>query len=256
MEVKVQDVIAPEHLKIYEKERETIWNQLIFTQNNITIINKILDFPFELFIAPGAATFWTLTSKAFFDSTILTLWTIIADSKGEFNLHRFHNKIMNNWRRIDIDTKVQKRLNEDLKKVGFSKRIEKLATEINEIRSHHIAHLDYETKIGIVNQVKYNMPLSRLNDALNTAYELFSILCFEQGHALHLWDYTPRPQSQIYKTDIDELLDCVAQNSHWFHSENPYLKDIRYKEFQQLPEEKQQVLLEWKTRLGIPFSFE
>lgn len=248
--IKPEDVIAKNYLEVYKNEREIIYEQLIKIANNLYIAEKIIDFPFELFTFKGHRDFWNLTSVALFDSTVLAIWTLAVDNKG-FSLRRFRNKINGEWKRPDITSSVDEKFRGRLKELNFNKRISEVADKINKVRNHHIAHLDYNAKLGIGAKgdiVQYRISIEDLKSILQVLHELFNTLGFDIHSYLLLWDYVPR-RDKNYTTDIDDLLTFVASQSYYLRNAEPFMKENQQEAIGKLSDEQRALVAEWRKKV-------
>jgi hypothetical protein len=240
--VNIKDVIDDKFLNIYKDECDAIHGKLVFVKNGLFVVEKILDFPFDLFTEKDDRFFWKLTLHAFFDSMIMSLWTIIQDTGDPksgtktLTLRHLRNKARTScehggYQRLDINADVKRQLKDDLESVYFEKRIRELIAAITRVRNRHIAHFDYDTQMGLVSEkerVEYGFDLRDLQKTLEIAYALFCVLTFDNYYLLEFPPYHPSLTLMGFPTDIDKLLDSVALRSGWFRElEHDFLIEER-----------------------------
>jgi hypothetical protein len=261
MEITAEDVIDPAHLETYKRERNLISEQLFFIANNLLIIEKIVEFPYHLFKDP-TSHFWSFTSKAYFDSTILAFWTLL-DDKGELpdskaqgkrlTLRGLKSRVTYEYQRKDIDPTIRELLNRDIKAFGFQKLIEPFEKQIRAVRNHHIAHVQYSTKMQLEETfIEYKLPLEVLKSGLDICHKFFNILSLGTWYQLEEWDYAPRPYAENFYTDVDYLLAYCAKRSYWLRDRDAkygQLNELQDEKFLELPKQDQQIILEWQKKI-------
>lgn len=259
MKIGIDEVIDPEYQKTYKDEREQISRQLYTICNNLLIIGKIVDFPHHLFGAIDSH-FWTFTSKAYFDSTVLAFWTLIDDAgykppdKAEgkrLTLSGFKGRITRQYMRKDIHPDVRKKLIDDIRDVNFSRGIASLERQLRDVRNKHIAHVDYATKMGIGEQpTEYRISLEHLQSGFELCERYFDVLSLGTKVFFEDWDYAPRPAAKNYYTDIDLLLAGVAKRSNLLRElPNEERESRRAAKIAERSEEDQQLIRLWQQRI-------
>ncbi len=258
--MRVEDVIASECLETYQKELKVIAEQLVFANNNLYIIKQIVEFPFSLFTDENDRTFWVLTSKAYFDSTVMALWTILGDQKSNFLINKFCKKIQTSvvhegYQRADIEVEVQRELLQELDKVNFEKRIKQLRIKLDNVRNHFIAHLDYDTQLGLKTLIQYEMDYAELRQIVDIANELMLILGFEVEHLLWFWNYLPQHGTATYVTDIERLLAFVASQSNYIRRfGTTQEKERTHAQVEKLPNDQKRIVENWQQRVDKLFG--
>lgn len=259
MKIGIDEVIDTEHQEIYLAEREQILRQLYTVRNNLLIIGKIVDFPHHLFGA-NDSPFWTFTSKAYFDSTVLAFWTLIDDAgyrpsdeaQGKrLTLLGFKGRITREYMRKDIHPDVRKKLIDDIRDVNFSRGIDSLKGQLRDVRNKHIAHVDYATKMGIAEQLtQYRISFEHLQSGFELCGRYFNVLSLGDHFYYEHWDYLPRPAAKNYYTDLDLLLAGVAKRSNLLRElPNEEREARRARKIAERSEEDQQLIRLWQQRI-------
>ena len=242
--IEVEDVIRPEKVDEYNRDLQIVYSQLQAIANNLIIMEQITNFPYHLFLMIGEGAFWSLASKAFFDSTVLAFATVLAKTGDGTSLRRFKNKVLkvDQYRIQDIDKEVSTILHGRIKEIDFDKRIKSFEEAIKNVRNQHIAHLDSRKTISPEELVPYGLPLSNLKQALDLSNRLFQVLGLGTYYKLEFWGYTGSRE----KVDIEKILEMVAARSYWF-SEDP---DIDFaSEYEKLNDRDKSLIDEWRKKL-------
>jgi len=208
--MQLSDVIEASWLEEYEKQQNAIWWQLVNLNNNLFLIERIEEFPFNVFL-PLGRTFWTLTKKALLETCVMIIWRVILDTDSEsLTLRRFKNQILQHLH----DPKMKQQLGTHLKNSHFENKIAELESKVTEIRHNYLAHLNKEMNTHPSPQeiTEHPLAIAEIKDILNASEGLFDALCL--NHGFHLWymEYSNSVREKR-ETDIDRLLDSVARDS-------------------------------------------
>jgi hypothetical protein len=93
--------------------------------------------------------------------------------------------------------------------------------------------------------------LRELRDALNT---LLDALSFNVGHMMLPIPYHPNvshPVGSNHKTDIEEILDCIARDSHMLNMSEKKPERWRYRRAH-LIEDKLKILNQYRRKFNLP----
>lgn len=246
-EVQPAEVIESSWLEEYERSIDRIWQQLVRLNINLYILDKLLNFPFDLFSPmPGQRTFFSIVRANLFEFSILTAWKMVEDT---LTLRRFKNEI-----RQHIRCKYKNSFDVALKETKFERQIKPLVKPLKTLRDKRIAHLDKDFNLSSQQIKEMRVSLSDLRvlrDALN---QLFEVLCFGyQRHVLPI-EYNPEvwhPPGVDARSDIERLLDNVARDSPLLNM--PENEPDRWPYFREgLPTDVLQVLNEYRRKFGLP----
>lgn len=243
--IEVEDVIKPEKVDEYKKQHAVTWQHLSDIAQQIIILRRLSNFPYQLFVPEDRRVFWRLTNKSFFDSVVIA-FSAIFDKSSELSLRRFKNKIFDpkQYRVDKIDLEVDEILRERTK--GFEKKIAALEEKITEVRNHHIAHLDWKKVTEPESIVPYQLSIDVLQQLLDASSSVFHVLGFSAYYDLRSWDYG-QSRDERKELDIDEIFELVAGQSYWF-CDDPIIDFDE--EYEKLSDKDKVIFDEWRKRLG------
>ena len=137
---KPEDVIDDDWLQEYIQQRQTLWLQLIDLNCNVFLIEKILHFPFSLFLyITDEEIFWQRTINALIDSSILIIWKIAVDKhQHALTLNRFKDDVLDHI----CDSEAEKELHSELHEVDFDRQVAQISRKIEFARQNYVAHLN------------------------------------------------------------------------------------------------------------------
>jgi len=215
-EIPKEDLIEPSWLDSYNKNIEALWWQLVKLNSKIYVLDKILQFPFDLFEPISPRNFWNLAVSSFFDSCIMILWRVSVDNsnKDGLTLEQLKNQILKHL----SEENYKKQFRIILKNSKFDKDISEFRDKITFIRMNYIAHFNRQKNLNPTpEQIKERIILlSDLKKYSNTVNSFFDLLCFGNGRGLLLSEYNPNviyPVGFDSRSDIEKLLDNIAKNS-------------------------------------------
>ncbi|MDE2058834.1 MAG: hypothetical protein KGJ27_03785 [candidate division NC10 bacterium] len=194
----------------YEKGMVFFYSGLVELNIILDLAERIINFPFDLFVFQDRTIFFTMVMQSFYDSAILIITRLATDQKGNvYTLRRFKNRV-----KELVKPEFKTSFEALLKKARFDATINNLLKRAEQLRTHRIAHTTQDWILGKVRISRPNISeLQALRTALNS---LFDALSFEVKYNMLPLAYDPRvlPASGgKEKTDIEELLDCIARNS-------------------------------------------
>lgn len=209
--LSAQDVLEERGLDEYQAGMEFFYSELVELNVIVYLAEQIVNFPFELFAHPDKTIFFSTVMRSFHDSAILIITKLVTDQQGDlYTLSRFKNRVLG-LVRPDYKDAFKERLRES----RFDQEIRALLEKSKELRSNRIAHT---TQDLISENIKVSRPslsdIRRLRDALNS---LLDTISFNVGHIMLPLPYEPsvlHPPLSNHKTDIEEILGCIARNSN------------------------------------------
>jgi len=228
-----------------------LWlEELVLLNSNLYILEKLLDFPFDLFVMPDRRTFFRLVEINLFRSCIMIVWGLVEDpDPGSLTLLRFKNEI-----RRHIRPQYASSFDVDLKEAKFDRQIKQVRDRVRTLRNKRIAHLDRDFNLSPQQMKEMRVSLSdlrALRDALN---KLFKVLCFRCQRSVLPIEYHPEvihPPGVDARSDIEELLDNIARNSALLNMREN--EPDRWPYFRQgLPNEVLRVVNEYRRKFGLP----
>src|SRR6266567_2493286 len=93
-DMQPDDILNPGYVEAYKQNVGIICDQLSILNSNMFVLEKLLNFPFDLFLS-NFGYFWELVENSLFESSILAIWRISVDrgfAEG-FTLQRLKNEI-------------------------------------------------------------------------------------------------------------------------------------------------------------------
>ncbi len=246
-EVKPVDAIESSWLEEYERRMNVLWWELVRLNSNLYILDKLLDFPFDLFLPmPDQSTFFNIVLWNLFEFSILTAWKLVEDT---LTLRSCKNEIRQHMR-----SKFKSGFDAALKETKFERQIERLVEPVKTLGDKRIAHLDRDFNLSSQQVEEMRVSLSDLRvlrDALN---QLFEVLCFGHERRVLPIEYHPevvRPPGVDARSDIEKLLDNIARDSPLLNM--PENEPDRWSYFRQgLSGDVLQVLNEYRKKSGKP----
>lgn len=251
-EMEAEDIVEPCSLDSYRKDRRAVYWELLRLNNNLFVLDKISAFPFHLFGAGYLPLFWRSVSNALFETSVLTLWTLAADTDPRtLTIQRFKNSVLRALRQ-DIH---RQGLQGALRETTFDRTLSGVRERLRKARNTYIAHFNRDwniepTREDLKQRTLHLRELTQITDDLNS---VFRLLCFGDWPKCD-FEYpadTKANGASDYRTDIEALLDMMVRNSPMLRlpEEHPeawarYARDM--------PPEELQVFNWYRSRLGLP----
>ena len=248
-ELDPSEILEPSSLETYEEALELIWQQLLRLNSNLFVLDKLLDFPGDLFLGPGKQTFLALAEINLFENSLLTISKLTTDTnKDSLSLPRFKNCVRKKVRQKYLTAFCQL-----LRDNKFSKTTKTSWEKVKNIRNSFIAHLavDENLQPKILGHPRVSFQEVKLvTTELN---RLFDTLCFGHKRLTLPLDYDPsvqHPPGVDSRPDVEYILDLIAQDSYFFKMpEESQYWDI---EKQKLSPEMIGILNKYRRKSGKP----
>ena len=246
--LNAKDVLEESGLDEYEAGMKFFCSELVELNIIVYLAEQMVDFPFELFAHSDKTIFFGMVMRSFHDSAILIVTRLATDQKGDlYTLSRFKNRVLESAK-PEFKDSVKARLRE----ARFDQAVAGLLEKAKELRRNRIAHT---TRDLISENIKVSRPtlseVIRLRDALNS---LLDALSFNVSHIMLPIHYAPNVLQSphiSHKTDIEELLECVARNSNLLNM--PEKSPERWNRRRaHLGEEKINKINFYRRKLGLP----
>jgi len=249
-EMRPQDLLEPTWLATYEQNIDVLHQQLVRLNSNIFILDKILPFPFGLF-KPYPRLFWNRVINALFETCILALWRIAVDSSDVgLTLRHLKNEIFQHF----CEDEYKQHFAKVLKSTRIEESVSALEPKITTLRHDYIAHFNLAANISPTpeqneQRVLLFSELTSYRDAVNS---FFDLLCFARKKLLLPLGYHPdviHPGDA--RSDIEQLLDCVARESIVLNlpEENPQHWEAFRKNLSEADVKK---LNQYRAKFGLP----
>jgi len=235
-EKKPEDVIKPEFLEKYKELHEDILARLIHTNTTITILEKILQYPFKYFSA-SQTIFWRTIFWNFAWVSVILIYALTDDKKKDVHtLPKFKNKV-----RIWLKDTEKVEFSRILKEHRFDPTTKNILDKTTDIRTNLMAHrlLDkfdhlLHSKAVTVSEIRY---------VYNNIEKLFQACSFgiEYDTSLLLTE----------TENIDHILDLITKASLWLNQ--PELMGEQWPNIRQdTSEEELRDLNTWRKKFSLP----
>lgn len=204
-------LIRGDWLPIYRERLDALWFQSVQLNSNLYLLEKISEFPVELF-ALDLRLFWSLAAQAFYESSIMTIGRILGDRRSDvLTLLRFRQDLIDHA----ADDDARNHLEQHLPVVPSEENLRETLKEVIRVRNEWIAHLRRRV-IAAVDGGSPGMvivplgPLQAVRDAVN---HLIDALALDVGKAHIYMDYSDlvqQPPGEGFRPDIDRILDQIV----------------------------------------------
>lgn len=243
---KPEDVLKPEHVEAYETLHKDIWGRLIHVNTNLTILEKIQNFPFHHIYAPQENIFWTMVRWNFLYISIAFLHSLTTDQGDKkHTLTRFANRILTDWIKHTYKSAYQQRL----KNAKLHKNLSTNCTKIKQMRHNVIAHRLLDSDGARLMDVE-GITLAEVRQAYEDVKKLFRACSFGTQYICNLYIGGTIGGKPV-KEDIDNLLDLIAKDSYLLN-EPERKKDFWAAIRKNMSEEDITELNEFRKKFGMP----
>lgn len=242
-EKKADEVLISDAIAEYKRYHDFFYiDQLLRLGTNIYIIEKVINFPFNLFTIPMSNIFFSMVIHNFYNASILIITKLASDSGDDvFTLKNFKN-----WVREKVKDEFKNDFHEHLRQAKFDKKTYELVERAKKLRNKSIAHI-IKKNIGKVEIDPLNFAeLKKLHKKLWSVYD---VLSFRVQHSIFPWEYYPSIDSSC--NDIERIFCDIAKKSELLElkEKNPNGWE---KQREILSEEEIKKLNIWRLKLGLP----
>jgi hypothetical protein len=244
--LKAEDAVFELALPEYQRGMSTFFGELVHLNLNIYFIERILEFPSNLFCERDDA-FLPLVVRNFVDVSLLIITRIVADkSKRSFTLTQFRNRLLNEFLRREFRKSLQLRL----KETRFEMQTKRLINKAVQIRNALVAHLTEDVVRGDLEVERlYLADLKEMRDALNS---LLGALALGTEYFLLPLNYHPSVENpKGFRNDIERLLDSIARESPFFNYPERRAETWKFRRAR-LSEKDIEALNHYRRKLGLP----
>ncbi|MDD4875742.1 MAG: hypothetical protein PHQ86_01215 [Dehalococcoidales bacterium] len=212
------EVLKPLSLQIYEEKLDLIWQEVMRLNANLLYLEKLLDFPANLFISPED-NFFQLVNVAMTHDSILIITKLWIDKDGRkegegqrLNIHHFKE-----WVRQNLLAQYQPMFDCVLKEIrddiGY---LSSRTRDIKNLRNNFVAHLIFDDNQRFERNT--NVSFADLKSICQRINRIFQVLCFNVEHPVLPVTYLRDKQS-----DIEDYLDLIVRDSAFYKEpESPY----------------------------------
>lgn len=213
-ELDLDEIINPGWIISYKNEIDRLWAPIIDINSYIFILDKIFNFPLELF-QPLRLLFWKLLIDALYGQIILKMYIVIVDSnKSSSNIANLRSMIIKNAKSENIKSAILR----DLKQIDFDKKIKAFKEKIILMRNKYFAHIDADWRNNIQGIALRDLALefNELKMVASNINTFFEYLCLSEGRSPYYSEYAPDEmfinRSDVI-SDIEEILLMLARES-------------------------------------------
>jgi len=239
--LKSNEVLIESASSEYEKKGSFFFSELVTLNTSLYLIEKLIDFPFSIFTISSNNHFFNMIFDNFYLACILRITRLATDNKSDLEtLLNFKNFV-----RRSVKNKYKNDFDKLLKSVKFEIKIRESLERTRELRNYRLAHSKDKTVSFVT--------LKEMQEITQTLNNLLDTLSFDTNHLFLPIEYAPNViQTNInYKTDIEELLDFVAQKSKrlYFPEKRPDVwKGLR----EQYPEKDLEKFNYYRKKFELP----
>lgn len=208
--VPPSEVLIEGTIQEYERGIEFFYIKLLLLNTDIFIVERILKFPFGLFVGRDDMICWSRIVVNFLDMALLTI-TRLATDTGEdlYTLLGFRNRLL-----ALVQPTYQEQFRQLLRESKFDAKTRNLLDRANAIRDRQIAHFHREWAFQIPEESRVDFTdIAGLRDILNAQLD---VLAFNAYHMMLPTPYQEQTQltfGEQFAPDIEQALASIAQNS-------------------------------------------
>ena len=225
---KAEDVLQPGFLDQYRGTMTFFHLQLSRLNIDLFIVEKILDFPSHLFIAPPDNIFLSQVVHNFLQVSTLQITKLATDQGSDtVTLPKFKNAMLQ-----EVIDQYQADFREHLRESKFSERTRRMLEKATKLRDSRIAHFlnNPSSQLGSDELLTLG-DLRSLRDELNAQ---LNVLSFNTEYFTLPISYHPavvHPVGTDARSDIEMFLDGIAIQSNIIHM--PERHPERWQHFRQ-----------------------
>jgi len=244
-----EEVLRAEKLQSYRELHEDLWDRLIQLHHTIITLEKMEEFPFDLFYPRTEMTFWRTVDWNFLQMAVNLLYGLVDDrTRDAHTLTKFKNKILQ-WVKPEYKEDYQR----VLKQAKLNHKAKHIRDRVKQLRHKIVAHRLLARQTGLPHGDVPGISISELRELYDSIEALFVVCCFGEAYLTTTIDYHPEATigGQPVPSSIDKLLQLVARHSHFVNepeeegSRWPVLR--KHKSAAELG-----VLNEWRRKFGLP----
>jgi len=216
LNLDAKEVISPEYLKDYEDGMGFFYSELVTLNTNIFIINKIREFPFDVFCAPDDKIFFSMVINNFFEYSIIIISRLIKDtSANSFTIRKFKNRIIKDY----IKPEYREAFKNRIKNSKFEHIMNDILDRIQDLRNKRIAHTieDYVKDTKNIGRINFK-ELEKLRDFINLFFENLSFNIEHMMVPVPYSDKVQHPKDSDPRSDIEKILDSIAKESAFLNA--------------------------------------
>lgn len=250
--LKAKEVILPKYLKDYENGIGFFYSELVTLNTNIFIINKIREFPFDLFCTPDDRIFFSMVINNFFEYSIIIISRLIKDTGSDsFTIRKFHNRLIKDY----IRPKYKEAFKNKIKSIRFENTINDILNRVQDLRNKRIAHTieDYVKDTKNIGRINFS-ELENLRDYMNLFFENLSFNVKYMMLPIPYCDEVQHPKGTDSRSDIEKILDSIAKESAFLNTPERYSKwpTVWKERKKRMTAREQSIFNKYREKLGFP----
>ena len=188
---------------------------MVRLNTNLFILDKLKQFPSDLFLDFQNQTFFALTKISLIDNSSLTIAKLAKDTGNDvLSLQRLKDLV---WGQIKES--YLKPLDSALRANKVTKTTKETLKKIKYIRDNFLANISMNANLSPHLPGDINIPLQELGSICKELNGLFDVLCFGHQRSVLTIDYNPLVQHPDWvdpMSDIEYFLDRIIQDSASF----------------------------------------
>jgi hypothetical protein len=214
----IEEFIKIEYIDEYHEKMRFFWSELVELNIILYLAEKIIEFPLKLF-RPNhhdGHIFLGTVMDSFYQSAILLISRLATDEGSDcYTLFRFKNIMWNDWLTEKGKNRLRANLSTKAVKEGYIKDLAiKKVKELRRLRYAHTLIESFDPNIEV-----YHPGLNDLKEICALLNSFFDTLTPHTNYGKLPVHYfvdasdTSWVQQEDHKTDIEEILDGIAQRS-------------------------------------------
>jgi len=243
--LKADVVLKKRSIDEYQKVINFFWDELTKLNTNIFIINKIFEFPFNLFCSPGETVFFSSVVWNFYENSVLIITKLATDERGDLQtLLQFKN-----WVFKQVKSEYISDFRQKLREVKFDLGTKKVFNKARDLRDYVIAHFNKE-KLEQIPNLKLS-ELEKLRDKLNSLFDALSFNVEYEMLPLSYSENVIHPKGVDHRTDIEVILDLIAKNSELLNMPERFPEVWKYHK-ENYDEEAIKIINKYRKKFNLP----
>jgi hypothetical protein len=213
--LNAKDILEETRFNEYEAGMGFFFSELVELNTIIYLAEAIIEFPFDLFVGSDNTIFFGVVMRSFHNSVIITITRLATDIAGD--LHTLPH--FKTWVRDSMKPEFKSLFEDRLRTARFDHEVRRLLRKAKGLRDNRIAHTTQDFVSGSV--TVYRPSISELRTMRNALNSLLDALSFNVEYIMLPIPYSANITPKR-PTDIEEILDCIAKNSHLLNMPERY----------------------------------
>lgn len=236
------DILKPDAIEKHTAEMAYFHNKLSELHHSVFFIERIVEFPFDLFVHPIEDLFLRMVVDNLAQVAILKITKLTTDNGRDARTLRQFKNFMD--RSVKDEYRADYR--QLLAEVRFKPRIETLIAKAKDLRDLQIAH-------SVSDQVDA-ITFAEIREIVRELTRLFEAASFDTEYRYLTFSYDPtvrRPVGIDPRSDIEHILDGIARDGDVLHL--PESNPIAWPHMRQgWSPERLEVFNRYRRKFGLP----